>query len=282
MGDNNDDELNLKEVKAYGEFTKIDCARTHGFNFGGIVREAFKTLRVGQGGEESGRIESPGHPRNYPNFRDKTYELEVDIGSAIELTFESFELERPHSRRGCIWDWVEVIDGDGTILMRKSCGGSRSNITGGIADIRGGLRSDPRSSPVQSSLGAQKKVTSRSNSMVDEFHSDRAVNGKGFSATWKKVASAQAFRPPQNQVTSPNYPSNYPNNVFSEEIEIGNPDGGSLDFVQVLDKSTGVSSAKLCGSELPEPITSSGNMKIIFHSDSSDRFRGFRATWAPV
>merc|ERR1712032_1424524 len=102
------------------------------------------------GGEESGQIESPGHPRNYPNFRDKTFELEVEIGSAIELTFESFELERPHSRRGCIWDWVEVIDGDGTILMRKSCGGSRSDISGGIADIRSGPRSDPRSSPVQS------------------------------------------------------------------------------------------------------------------------------------
>merc|ERR1719234_1040961 len=297
--DNGEDELNLKEVKAFGEFAKIDCARTHGFNFGGIVKEAFETLGVGQGGEESGRIESPGHPRNYPNFRDKTYELEVETGSAIELTFESFELERPHSRRGCIWDWVEVIDGDGTILMRKSCGGSRSDISGGIADIRSGPRSELRSSPVQSSLEVQKKVTSRSNSMVVEFHSDRAVNGKGFSAKWKKVASAQAFRPPQNQVTSPNYPSNYPNNVFSEEIEIGNPDGGgleltfddfvlelsdgcNLDYVQVLDKSTGVASSKLCGSELPEPITSSGDMTIVFHSDSSDRFRGFRATWKPV
>merc|ERR1719239_1009383 len=296
---NGEDGLNLKEVKAFGEFTKIDCARTHGFNFGGIVREAFETLGVGQGGEESGRIVSPGHPRNYPNFRDKTYELEVEIGSAIELTFESFELERPHSRRGCIWDWVEVIDRDGTILMRKSCGGSRSDISGGIADIRSGPRSDPRSSPVQSSLEAQKKITSRSNSVVVEFHSDRAVTGKGFTATWRKVASAHAFTPPQNQVTSPNYPSNYPNNVFSEEIDIGNPDGGgleltfddfvlelsdgcNLDYVQVLDKSTGVSSAKLCGSELPGPITSTGNMTVVFHSDSSDRFRGFRATWTPV
>merc|ERR1719305_2253803 len=244
-----------------------------------------------QAGEKSGRIESPGHPSNYPNHRDKTYDLEVESGSAIELTFERFELEKPHSRRGCIWDWVEVIDGDGTILMRKSCGGSRSEISGGITEI-GGIQSS-------TSRPLQKKVTSRTSMMVVEFHSDRGVTGPGFLATWRKVASKTAFRPPQNQVTSPNYPFNYPNNVFSDEIEIGSPDGRGLeltfqdfvleqsegcsfDFVQVLDKISGESSDKLCGSELPAPITSAGNMTIIFHSDSSDRFRGFRATWTPV
>jgi len=256
------------------------------------VTEAFEALGVGQAGAESGRIESPGHPRNYPIHRDKTYDLEVETGSSIELTFERFEMERPHSRRGCIWDWVEVIDGDGTILMRKSCGGSRSEISGGIKDIRSEI-----SGITGTSL--QKKVTSRTNKMAVEFHSDRGVTGPGFSATWKKVPSRTAFTPPQNQVTSPNYPFNYPNNVFSEEIEIGSREGGGLeltfqdfvleqsegcsfDFVQVIDKSSGESSEKLCGSELPDPITSTGNMTIVFHSDSSDRFRGFRATWSPA
>merc|ERR1711934_236631 len=163
---------------------------------------------------------------------------------------------------------------------------------GGIKDIRSEL-----SGITGTSL--QKKVTSRTSKMVVEFHSDRGVTGPGFSATWRKVASKTAFRPAQNQVTSPNYPFNYPNNVFSDEVEIGSPDGRGLeltfqdfvleqsegcsfDFVQVLDKISGESSDKLCGSELPAPITSTGNMTIIFHSDSSDRFRGFRATWTPV
>ena len=30
----------------------VDCSRTHGFNFGGIVREAFETLGVGQGEDD--------------------------------------------------------------------------------------------------------------------------------------------------------------------------------------------------------------------------------------
>merc|ERR1712037_803598 len=197
--DNGEDELNLKEVKAFGEFEKIDCESTREFNFDGIVTEAFEALGVGQAGAESGRIESPGHPRNYPIHRDKTYDLEVETGSSIELTFERFELERPHSRRGCIWDWVEVIDGDGTILMRKSCGGSRSEISGGITEVGGsiggiggsigGIQS---SKPLQS-VETQKKVTSRTSKMVVEFHSDRGVTGPGFSATWKKVASKTAF-----------------------------------------------------------------------------------------
>ena len=49
---------------------------------------------------------------------------QVASGSAIELTFESFDLERPHSTRGCIWDWVEVnsevFDDDDCFFI---CGG---------------------------------------------------------------------------------------------------------------------------------------------------------------
>ena len=47
------------------------------------------------------------------------------------------------------------------------------------------------------------------------------------------------------------------------EIESDN-DGDHVD-TQVIDKSSGESSEKLCGSELPDPITSTGNMTIVFH-----------------
>merc|ERR550517_2461653 len=88
--DNGGDPLNLKEVKVFGEFAAIDCKfKDDDFDFGGIVRETFETLGVGKDEEESGRIESPRHPRNYPNKRDKTYDLEVEAGSAIELTLEA-------------------------------------------------------------------------------------------------------------------------------------------------------------------------------------------------
>ena len=42
-------DLNLNNI--FLQFA-VDCARTHGFNFGGIVREAFQTLRVGQGEDD--------------------------------------------------------------------------------------------------------------------------------------------------------------------------------------------------------------------------------------
>merc|ERR1712223_523442 len=233
-------------------------------------------------GQQSGKIKSPLHPKNYPSNWNKTYDLEVASGSAIELTFESFDLERPHSTRGCIWDWVEVFDGDGTVLMKRSCGS-------GLDRLEGLQREE------------LKKVISRSHRMSVEFHSDRRVTGTGFLAKWKKVAPpfGIAFSPPKNQVTSPDYPFNYPNNVISEEVEIGNPGGGGvhltfddfvleesdgceLDFVQVLDENKKAISAKMCGSQIPGPITSPGNMTVVFHSDSSDRFRGFRATCIPA
>merc|ERR1719341_73779 len=50
------DILNMHQVgqlpfktESFGEFEKIDCARTHEFNFDGIVTEAFEALGVGQG-----------------------------------------------------------------------------------------------------------------------------------------------------------------------------------------------------------------------------------------
>merc|ERR1711962_1656645 len=262
------------------DFRPINCRGTHGFNFAKIVKETFEQLGVGKVGQQSGEIKSPFHPKNYPSNWNKTYDLEVASGSAIELTFESFDLERPHSTRGCIWDWVEVFDGDGTVLMKRSCGRG--------LDRPEGLQREE-----------MKKVTSRSHRMSVEFHSDRRVTGTGFLAKWKKVAQKFAFSPPKNQVPSPDYPFNYPNNVISEELEIGNPDGGGvhltfddfvleesdgceLDFVQVLDENKKAISAKMCGSQIPDPIKSPGNMTVVFHSDSSDRFRGFCATWRPA
>ena len=50
-----------------------------------------------------------------------------------------------------------MIDGDGTILMRKSCGGSRSEISGGITEVGGSIGGIQSSKPLQS-VETQKKV----------------------------------------------------------------------------------------------------------------------------
>ena len=52
------------------------------------------------------------------------------------------------------------------------------------------------------------------------------------------------------------------------------------DYVQI---SYGSVEEKYCGSDLPEPIISSGNtMTVTFVSDGSVEFTGFSATWEAV
>ena len=52
------------------------------------------------------------------------------------------------------------------------------------------------------------------------------------------------------------------------------------DYVQI---SFGSFQEKYCGSSKPSPITSSGNtMTVTFHTDYSENFKGFKATWEAV
>ena len=51
-------------------------------------------------------------------------------------------------------------------------------------------------------------------------------------------------------------------------------DDGCCDYVEV---SHGSSTQRLCGSALPAPISSSGNMEVTFRSDSSIAWTGFLA-----
>ena len=104
-------------------------------------------------------VTSPNYPSNYPNYQDKESRVTVATGSVVELTFTNFDLE--NSRNGvCIYDWVQVVDGDNSVLMEQKCGTT-----------------------------APAKVTSKTNVMVVKFHSDYVVEKTGFRATWKKVRS---------------------------------------------------------------------------------------------
>ena len=97
------------------------------------------------------------------------------------------------------------------------------------------------------------------------------------------------------EITSPEYPSNYPDNSnvahiievtegLKIELEILNFDleHQSLcyyDFCQVLD-TDGKEIGKFCGTKVPPTIISSGSkMSVIFQSDKDINHKGFKATW---
>ena len=126
-------------------------------------------------------MQSPGYPANYPNNEDKTSTIIAAEGKVIQVTFQKVDIE---SHRTCRYDYVMARDGDGTVLMQKTCGSRKT---------------------------PPAAFTSRTNKVEIIFHSDRSVNRKGFQLSWKEVDQGQGEA--KGILMSPNYPSSYPNNV---------------------------------------------------------------------
>ena len=137
-------------------------------------------------------MKSPNYPLNYPVDQFINYPLTVAEGKAIELTFTSMEIEECQELwiewGRCPCDYVEVLDSDGSQLM-KEC----SNVV---------------PSPIRST----------GNTMSVIFYSDYSENMKGFSADWKMVDPAPTVA--SGEETSPNYPQNYPDNLDRKEYII--------------------------------------------------------------
>merc|ERR1712241_1322611 len=102
--------------------------------------------------EKAGEIQTPNYPAKYPKNVEETWNLEVEAGHRIKLTFETFNLE---SHSLCAYDFVQISFGS---EEQKYCG----------SDVP---------SPIISS----------GNTMDITFHSDRSVRRTGFKASWEAV-----------------------------------------------------------------------------------------------
>ena len=102
-------------------------------------------------------IVSPNYPNsNYPDSQDKDYPIRVTEGKIIEILFTDFELE---AEDNCAYDWVMVVDDDGTELLPKTCGTNKP------AEL----------------------LRSKTHLATIKFHSDTSETKKGFRAEWKEV-----------------------------------------------------------------------------------------------
>jgi len=113
---------------------------------------SFSLARV----EAKGIITSENYPDNYPNNFNRNYTINSDEDSIV-ITFSDFELEE---NSDCSWDWLMIIDGDGSTLLPKTCG----------ADI-------------------PAPIWSHTNTAVIVFHSDRSQTFRGFNITWESRQS---------------------------------------------------------------------------------------------
>ena len=109
---------------------------------------------VGDGGEETlskfGVLTSPDYPQNYPSHHDSEQEIRVSEGNTISIHFTDFNIERQY-------DWVEIIDGNGIILMTMQSGNS---------------------------WGGPEYIVSKTNRALVKFHTDGDTQRTGWRLEW--------------------------------------------------------------------------------------------------
>ena len=110
-------------------------------------------------------VKSPNFPEDYQNHEDKRHTIIVGSDKIIRLEFTYFDVEW---HPGCQHDFVKVIDGDGTVLMKESCGSSLKN-------------------PAHVGYFLRSNITSRSNRVDIIFHSNSAETGNGWRLSWTAV-----------------------------------------------------------------------------------------------
>ena len=113
----------------------------------------------------TGVVSSPSFPGNYPNNIDRTESLKVASGKTLRIEFTHFAV---YPSWNCSSDYVKVTDGDGTILLDRSCG--YSNVTS--------TNSYYFSPPI---------ITTKSNTVDIFFHTNSGGTQVGWTLNWMAV-----------------------------------------------------------------------------------------------
>ena len=117
----------------------------------------------------AGEITSPNFPGDYPHNLNKTDTIVVKSKNTMRPEFTSFTVYVGGSINECPGDFVKITDGDGTILMDKSCG---------YSDI----------DPSHNLYFLPPIITTRTNKVKILFYTDKISAQPGWSLSWKALA----------------------------------------------------------------------------------------------
>ncbi|XP_075684851.1 cubilin [Rhinoderma darwinii] len=234
----------------------------------------------GCGGDLSGpngTFSSPGYPMKYPNNRECVWYITTSPGSSIQISILDFDIEYHTS---CDYDVLEIYGGPelSSPSLVQLC--------------------TPRAP------GNPLQVPSTDNAVTVRFKTDAHLNGKGFNAAWREVPGGcgGVFQATSGEIHSPNYPSPYNDNTVCSWLIKVDPGHRvlltftdfdieshfffslcSYDHLTVYDGETSDAQhlATLCGSQIPDAITSTQNtMFVRLRSDSSGKRKGFSARFS--
>ncbi|NXY21378.1 OVCH2 protein, partial [Atrichornis clamosus] len=237
----------------------------------------FCSVQDGKLCNSEGELHFPGSPEQfYPNDQLCIWTLFVPEGNYILLHFSHFDIE---AETFCDYDSLSVYSKDDR-LVGKFCGG----------DL-----------PLPLLIG--------SNSIRLKFVSDDEDYGTGFSMTYKALTpdippgksksnsgcESLAVLFEEGVLESMQYPEHYSNmadcqwiicapedhvvKLTYQSFEVEESEDCSYDAVTVYeDVGKEEEIAKSCGFALPAPVlSSSAVMLVVFHSDETETFGGFRA-----
>jgi cubilin len=209
-------------------------------------------------GENSGVITSPGWPSNYSNNVSCQWELLLDPGQYIGISFIDMDTQRFNDYIG-----IEYEDSNGDMQPEDDFSGS----------------------------GLPDPLVLPSNRAVVTFHSDGANTGRGFALAYKSAPKSQIFTEETGVISSPGWPSSYNDNVDFEWLIILNPGlhisirftdmdiEECCDYVEIeyLDPAgNGTTTKQFSGTNLPTPFFIESHMALVrFHSDDTVVGNGF-------
>ena len=113
----------------------------------------------------TGVVTSPNYPGRYPDNLNRTETVKVESGKVLRMQFTKTAVWHA---TGCPKDYVKITDGDGTILMDKSCGYSSH-------------------SPTSSAYFLPSAITTKTNTVDILFHTDASGSQDGWSLNWTAV-----------------------------------------------------------------------------------------------
>ncbi|KAL2085662.1 hypothetical protein ACEWY4_018982 [Coilia grayii] len=229
---------------------------------------------------DRGVVSTPRYPQNYPPGQDCSWHVMVTPGFRVFVTFQSpFQVQG--FGIGCSsGDYVELRNGpDGSAppLGGRLCGATPPSF-----------------------------VQTTDNDLHVRFVSDGSNEAQGFKLTFEAHSQAcggfieLGDSDPPGYITSPNYPSNYPQNIdciwvisvpngeavqldFEDEFYIEPNTDCRFDYLEVRDGASSDANLinKLCGNTRPSTQHSTGPvMYLRFRTDTSVTHKGFKAKYS--
>ncbi|OWK59671.1 Cubilin, partial [Lonchura striata] len=245
---------------------------------GGGFYATWTAESLGCGGiihSDNGTIKSPHWPQNFPMNSRCTWTIITHESKHLEVNFHrNFQI--PDSNGSCQTSYVKVWKGnneEAAALLATGCGSS-----------------------------APDPVVAPNNVITTVFQSQDAP-APGFSASFTSRCGVN-FTGPEGRIVSPNYPSQYDNNLNCNYIIDQGPQSLVILEFETFDLEapallsriclydgvsifSGKSTAThplitLCGNQLPDPVSVFGPMLLNFYTDSHIVGFGFQARYRAI